>query len=150
MTKIVPFAVAVILVLAVGFYLFTSKISKSPALLLTTGTVENQMTPGPKGPGGTAEGTKTTPTPNVNQIALTVTAPANNITVSTPSLTVRGVTKPGAEVSVNETDVVAGGGGNFSANITLEEGDNYIIVVAVDEDGGFAEEELDVTYTPAQ
>jgi len=150
MTKIIPFAVAVILVLVAGFYLFTSKLLNSPVSLQTTGTVENQVTSGVTGSADTAEGTKITPASNANQITLAVTAPANNSTVSTPSLTVRGITKPGAEVSVNETDVIANGSGNFSANITLEEGENYIIVVAVDEDGEVAEEELNVTYTPAQ
>jgi hypothetical protein len=152
MVKIIPFAVAVIIVLAVGFYLFTSKISKNPGSgTLTTENTQNVSPTGVVPPNGTStESAKVTPTPNVNQITLTVTAPADNATVTSPNLTVRGVTKPGAEVSVNETDVVANGNGNFSANITLEEGDNYIVVVAVDVDGQVAEAELTATYTPAE
>jgi hypothetical protein len=151
MRKIIPFAFAIILVLGGGFYLFTSKIIKSPTpTVLTNGNTGNSE----KIPVDETSKSGATPTAipaaAVNQISLSVTSPSNNTTVSTPSVTVKGVTKAGADVAVNEKDTVAGSAGNFSATLSLEEGDNYIIVVAVDSDGLVAEQELNITYTPAQ
>jgi len=147
MRKIIPFAFAVILVLAGGIYLFSSKIIKTPpSLMQTTGVQDNTDT--------TMVATETVAPEkipeSINQITLSVTSPANDTTVAVPSVTVKGITLAGAEVSVNDKDTIAGQGGNFSATISLEEGDNYIIVVAVDADGNVAEQELSVTYTPAE
>lgn len=142
MRRIIPFAFAIILVLAGGFYLFSSKILISPKV----GNVPDQ-TPQTTGNPGAMNITPTSiPSEKVNQITLSVTSPSNNTTVTSPSVVVKGVTLPGADVSVNEKDVVAGASGAFSATLTLEEGDNYIIVVAVDPDGKVAEQELTVTY----
>jgi hypothetical protein len=150
MRRIIPFAFAVILVLAGGIYLFTSKIIKTPASLTQTTGVQN---PAGQNISETSVPDRTvSPVPSaaVNQITLSVTSPVDKASVTTPSVTVKGTTLPGAEVSVNEKDVVANGSGNFTATIALEEGDNYIIVVAVDADGLVAEQELSVTYTPAE
>jgi hypothetical protein len=152
MRRIIPFAFAVIVVLAGGIYLFSSKIIKSPVSPpQTTGKTEDTTQSDTSKIDMTTETVSPTKSAAVvNQIALSVTTPSNNATVAVPSVTVKGVTKAGADVSVNEKDTVAGSGGNFSATISLEEGDNYVIVVAVDADGNVAEQELTVTYTPAQ
>lgn len=81
-------------------------------------------------------------------ITLSVSLPVNNSTVSNSSLTVKGKTVAGAEVFINDTETKADTVGNFSATITLEEGDNYILVVANDAAGNYSEKELSVTYTP--
>lgn len=81
-------------------------------------------------------------------IMLSVSLPVNNSTVSNSSLTVKGKTVAGAEVFINDTETKADAAGNFSATITLEEGDNYILVVANDAAGNYSEKELSVTYTP--
>lgn len=152
MRKIIPFAFAVIFVLAGGFYLFSSNIIKtSKPGIQTGGTVENTVNnQSDTQTSQTGVAPTTIPAQAVNQITLSVTSPSNNTTVAVPTVTVKGVTKAGADVSVNEKDTVAGQSGNFSATITLEEGDNYIIVVAVDADGMVAEQELTITYTPAE
>jgi hypothetical protein len=92
------------------------------------------------------------PTPDVsknNQFKLTVTSPINNALVTTTSINVIGTTIPKAEVSVNEADTIADAKGNFSAKITIDEGDNFIAVVATDENGNIAEQDLSVTYQAA-
>jgi hypothetical protein len=47
---------------------------------------------------------------------------------------------------VNDKELVADGNGDFSQGITLEEGDNPIIVVANDANGTVGEKEITVTY----
>ncbi len=93
----------------------------------------------------------TTPTQvSQNQITLTVSSPTNGQEVSTPTIVVTGKTVPNADVVVNETDLKADANGNFSITITLEEGDNYLLITASDPAGNFSEWEGSVTYTPAQ
>ena len=84
----------------------------------------------------------------VSGITLTISTPSNNATVSSGSLTVKGKTVAGAEVFVNDLETKADASGNFSATMTLEEGDNYILIVANDAAGNYSEKELSITYTP--
>lgn len=86
----------------------------------------------------------------VNQIPLSVTAPLSNTTVRVANLRVSGTTAPSADVSVNETDTKADATGKFSATITLSEGDNPIIITAMDENGNASEQEITVIYEPTQ
>lgn len=79
-------------------------------------------------------------------ISLQVTAPKDKQTITTPSLTVTGKTSPGADVFVNDMELRANGSGNFSAQITLDEGENAIVIVTNDQEGNSAEKELIVTY----
>jgi hypothetical protein len=160
MTKIIPFAVAVILVLGVGYYLFISRIAKPVSVQtnqMSTTSAEKAGGESNAVGGSGAAGIIVSPTQmaaanneKVNQITLQVTTPKNNSTVSLSALTVQGTTKPKADVSINEKDVVANANGYFSATVSLEEGDNYVVIVAVDENGDVAEQELNVTYTPNQ
>lgn len=82
------------------------------------------------------------------KMTLSVSSPPNGATVSNSSLTVKGRTKANAEIFVNELETKADASGNFSVSITLDEGDNYIIIVANDADGNVAESELTVIYNP--
>ena len=79
-------------------------------------------------------------------ITLAISSPVEGTTVKSASLTVRGVSTPGADVSVNETDTTADKSGNFTATVTLDEGENILIFVASDTDGNYAEKEVSVTY----
>lgn len=83
-------------------------------------------------------------------LTLTITSPTNAQTVTSDTITVKGKTTPLAEVFVNDLELKADASGNFSQSLTLEEGDNYILIVANDADGNFAEKELSITYTPAE
>lgn len=81
-------------------------------------------------------------------ISLTVISPQNNATVTSSSITVRGKTTAGAEVFVNEQNTVADTEGNFLVQLDLEDGENYVVVTAIDDQGNAAEQELVVTFEP--
>lgn len=77
---------------------------------------------------------------------LQVGSPKDGITVSSPSITVSGKTKSNADVFINDLETKADDDGVFSVNLTLEEGENIIIITAGDDEGNFDEEELTVNY----
>jgi hypothetical protein len=81
-----------------------------------------------------------------SEITLTISSPVNGSTVTTPTIIVRGKTKPNAEVFVNDEDTIADASGNFSVSLSLDEGDNPIVVSANDADGNVAEKEFTVNY----
>lgn len=81
-----------------------------------------------------------------SEISLTISSPVNGATLTTETVVVRGKTKPNAEVFVNDETTVADTSGNFSVTLTLDEGDNPIVVSANDTDGNIAERELIVNY----
>ncbi len=81
-----------------------------------------------------------------SEISLTISAPINGATVTTSTIAVRGKTKPNADVFVNDETTVADASGNFSVTLTLDEGDNPIVISANDADGNVAEKELIVNY----
>ncbi len=83
-------------------------------------------------------------------LALIISTPASGITVKNPSLAIKGKTSPGAEVFVNEMETRADAAGNFSVTMTLDEGENPIIIMANDEQGNVAEKELTITYDSGQ
>jgi hypothetical protein len=79
-------------------------------------------------------------------ISLSITQPQANATVTSPSLTIKGKTESGATVFINEKESKADAQGMFSIPFTLEEGENYFVIVAADENGNSVEHELTVTY----
>jgi cytoskeletal protein RodZ len=83
-------------------------------------------------------------------LTLTVTSPVDKSTVTKATLVVKGKTSPKAEVFVNDSEGVADANGNFSLNITLDEGDNPVIVMANDAAGNAAEQDLNITYNAGQ
>ena len=84
----------------------------------------------------------------VRDIALTITTPTSGQIVTSDQLTVEGKTSPGADIFVNDAETKANAAGLFSVKLTLEEGENYILIVANDVNGNYAEKEITVTYTP--
>lgn len=94
---------------------------------------------------------KITPAPQATQLSgktvpLSITSPANNSSVTAARTTVKGITTPNSEVYINEAEDTADARGNFSATVSLDEGENIIIVSVVDPDGNTAEQELKVKY----
>lgn len=61
-------------------------------------------------------------------------------------ITVSGKTEPGVRVFVNGTIARGGSDGEFSARVSLDEGENTITVEAVDEAGNQSAEEFTVSY----
>lgn len=80
---------------------------------------------------------------------LTITYPSDNFVSSTPSLSLQGMTDANAKVTVGSTEVTADSGGNFTAVLVLNDGDNIINVKAVDKAGNIATASKKVTYKSA-
>lgn len=88
--------------------------------------------------------------PSASGFFLTITSPASGSTQSSKYLTVKGKTAPKADIFINDKEGKADANGNFSINITLDEGDNTITVAANDASGNFLEKELTVTVASFQ
>lgn len=149
--------VAVVLVAAVVFvFTYTQLSSKNAQKTTTNSIVTANTTPNATSSSTTAAiPTSYTPTINMEQggsvsagLTLLITQPQNGQTFTTSSVVVKGKTKAKADININEQELQADSSGNFSAKLTLEEGDNPIVVVAVDPDGNYAENELSVNYAP--
>ena len=80
------------------------------------------------------------------ELMLNVSEPNNKSVITSSPVTVKGQTAPNASVFINELELQADNQGLFTAKLNLEEGINYIIIVANDVDGNFAEKELTVDY----
>ncbi|MBI4097098.1 MAG: hypothetical protein HY428_01655 [Candidatus Levybacteria bacterium] len=97
-----------------------------------------------------------TPTPTDDEadvsegLTITITSPEDKTTVSTATVAVSGTTTPLSDVFVNDAELKANSAGNFSTTVTLDEGENTILVAANDADGNYAEKQITVTYEPAQ
>jgi hypothetical protein len=148
MQKYIPIAagVVILILIVVGFIMIQTNQSK----LTTNQPVQTQTNETANNTTGEVAPPQTTPVPTIGEISLTISSPTNGTIVKKSTLTVSGTTVPRAEVAVNETEVVADTKGNFSANITLDEGDNLIVITANDASGNLAETELTVTYDTGQ
>ncbi len=83
--------------------------------------------------------------------SLSITAPANGTTVSTPNVTVSGTLADPRVITSFKVDghpVSVGVGGAWSTSVALAEGANTITAVAEDQAGLLAEKTVSVTYTP--
>lgn len=76
---------------------------------------------------------------SAGELLLEVIEPEDGLETDAASVTVRGRTEPGAVVSVNEEFTTAGGSGEFTVVLSLDEGLNVIFVTASSEDGQEAE-----------
>lgn len=104
----------------------------------TLGTSSVSFTPSPAPSSSSAPpATYTAPA-----LPLTILAPKNNATVNTASVTVTGKTNPGASVIINDIEMKADAAGNFSRTLALDEGENYVSIVAYTESGDVSETQL--------
>ena len=148
--SIIIIFIILILIAGVGLVAYTRMTKKSAAVNpIPTITTSSQATG--SGFPTTAPGTTLpSPIPTVAQIQLTVTEPTDNTTVTTPALSIKGVTLPKADVFVNDSEVTADAQGKFTVQVTLDEGQNTLVVTANDANGNFAEKDLTVTYNSSQ
>ncbi len=121
--------------------------TKSPVLEVSTSgtpvpTVQTSI-------GTSSEATREIPSV-VKTLPLVVNSPVDGATVTSASLSVRGKTAPLAEVFINDVETRADASGNFTAQITLDEGENTVVVMVNDADGNVVEKELTVTYSSGQ
>lgn len=95
--------------------------------------------------------TEVTPTMEVaaspSLMPLMVSSPVDGAQLTGMSVVVKGQTTPAADVAINQLDVKADSKGNFSAMISLDEGENVITVIANDDIGNYAEKNITVTVT---
>lgn len=91
------------------------------------------------------EVTTNAPIPNVT-VPLLVSTPVEGSTVKSATIAVKGKTAKGVDVFVNDSEIRSDGSGNFSTTISLDEGENTIIVVVTDNEGNVAEETVTVIY----
>jgi len=91
------------------------------------------------------------PTPTPTALFLELTQPADGAEVSTSPINVTGKTIPGAVVSVSVDDEIidafnVGQDGKFTVAVTLEEGPNFIEVIASDQQGNEESSSIAVIY----
>lgn len=84
-------------------------------------------------------------TEKAEAITLEITSPEDGAILTSSGVTVKGKTVPNAEVFVDDKETKADANGNFSVVLTIEEGENTIVVTANDSDGSYAEKEVKVT-----
>jgi len=141
----------IILILAL---IFTGSIwiAKEKGLLRSTQDVfndgkgnlsENNDTTGEKKTDQSVVGN--TETKYQESLTITITSPTDGAIVPSANFNVTGKTTPGSEVFVNDKETKADVGGNFSVNITIDEGENVIVVAANDLEGNYIEKEIKVT-----
>lgn len=143
MKKIIPFLLFLPLILFsiyLGFTQFQNKKTASTTVINTIGSRQIQMfTP--------TDTPKTIPTLPSQTINLTISAPISGSTVDAVTIVVSGSTEPNATVVINDAEVTASVNGKFQTNVLLDEGDNYISIVAYNDFGNVAEREILVTRT---
>jgi hypothetical protein len=91
--------------------------------------------------------TSTTLGASQGTLPLTITSPIDSATLSTSTVIVQGQTTPGATVTANSNSDVADANGNFSIDVSLENGPNAIDVIATDDSGNQGEVLLMVNDT---
>lgn len=146
MKKLIP-AVVIIAVIAAAVGSVFMMQGKSVKPQETANSVSDKLTEEPKKiinllPTGVKSA-------NITGIPLNISSPVNGASVTNATLTVKGKTIARADVVVNDAETTADTSGNFTANITLDEGDNIISILAIDADGNSSEKEMTVTYNPA-
>lgn len=77
---------------------------------------------------------------------LSIESPEDGLTTEDPTVTVSGLTEPGAAVTVNGVYAVVDSGGHFSCVIALVDGANTITVNASDPSGNWVEASVTVTF----
>ncbi len=82
-----------------------------------------------------------------SQINLLISSPISGAEVDSTSISVMGTTGKNVNVIVNEQELISNADGTFKATVLLDEGENYISIVAYDELGNSAEREIMVTRT---
>lgn len=129
-----------LLLIGTGLMYLSQKKSQinNPSNLITNNSsqITTTVTPLPKTPEGKMAA----------EILLTISEPVDKSTVTFPNLIIRGKTVANAEVSINDQTLPANANGDFSAQVSLEEGDNYFYITAIDANGNSSEKEIMITY----
>lgn len=84
------------------------------------------------------------------KIFLEVDQPKTGTTVNNSIVNINGKTIPNAYIFINEQELKADINGNFASATTLEEGENYILIVASDDLGNSIEKDILVNLETTQ
>lgn len=84
------------------------------------------------------------------KIFLEVDQPKTGTTVNNPIVNINGKTIPNAYIFINEQELKADINGSFASATTLEEGENYILIVASDDLGNSVEKDILVNLETTQ
>ena len=93
---------------------------------------------------------KVQPTLLETKLELEILSPVDGLITSIPTIVLNGSSAPFTEVQIDDKVIKADMYGNFSTKITLDEGDNEIVITANNEDGDYVEKTLLVVYEPAE
>ncbi|MEK7281734.1 MAG: hypothetical protein AAB037_05230 [Chloroflexota bacterium] len=125
------------------------------SLSLLAGCRQPSASPGstsvPTAPTSTAASTQaTTPSPSsaAAPLLLIIVEPIDESVVEVSVITIRGRTLADAVVSVNGELADVDSNGNFSVQVTLDEGPNVLDVIATDEGGNEVTAQLIVSFAP--
>lgn len=150
MNKIQSLIVGIMVVAVIGWAFFSNIRKKTPETI--SPNLYNKVDPYNKP--DTATAINVSPSVeadlgNTNKsFFLTIMEPQNNITVTSPTIFIKGKTMPDAEVFVNDKQLLADKQGNFTVPLELGAGDNEIMIFANDSEGNMADKTLNITYTP--
>ena len=86
----------------------------------------------------------------LENIFLQVDEPKNNITVNNPIVNISGKTIPNAYIFINEQELRADINGGFVSATTLDEGENFILIVTSDDLGNSIEKDILVNLETTQ
>lgn len=93
----------------------------------------------------TQEGSQIEPTASEGIVLEIIEPKSGQRIVQDADFVIKGRTAPYAEVFVADQQLTADANGNFSTTVTLDEGENVIVVLANDAEGNFAEETIIIT-----
>jgi hypothetical protein len=138
--------ILVVIVAAAGYYFYSkgylgSKLAQAPG---ATSVFNYGSTPLTTNSSATTAPAQETGNVSSNNISLVVTAPMDGSTLTSPSVTVTGKTSAFADVFVNDQEVTADSNGNFSLKMTLDEGQNGLVITANDANGNVVEKDISV------
>ena len=151
MKKIIPFLLFISLLIFsiyLGFTQFKNNKGKNNITNVSSNSVEKSI----RVP--TNISTFSSPTPkqgttvvSTDQINLTISSPESGTVVDAATITISGSTQSSASIVINDSEIVANKDGSFQSSVSLDEGDNYISIVAYNDLGNVAEREIIVTRT---
>lgn len=134
-------AIALLLVIGGGIFLYTKERRQTSP----QGTNKTAYQP-------TSESSSESEESKINQgLTIKILEPREGQRiVANSNFLIKGQTAPNAEVFIADRETKANNQGIFSTNLTLEQGENIITILANDENGNFAEETLRITLQSAE
>lgn len=139
--NVILIVLALVAVIGVGGYYLYNQVGSNSSVMQNdyafgTGTPSTNT--------ASVEGTTANSLTTSTKMTLAVTTPLTGAVLKSKVITLTGKTSANAEVFVNDKSTKADANGNFSLVVTLDEGENSLVVTANDSDGNVAEQTLSV------